>query len=30
MHKEAKEELRLRFKLMIQDYASHFGPTETC
>jgi len=30
MHKEAKEELRLRFKLMILDYASHFGPTETC
>ncbi len=30
MHKEAKEELRLRFKLLVLELATHFGPTETC
>ncbi len=30
MHKEAREELRLRFKLLVLEWASHFGVTETC
>ncbi len=30
MHKEAREELRLRFKLLVLEWASHFGITETC
>lgn len=30
MHPEAKKELRLRFKLIVLDYANHFGPSETC
>jgi len=30
MHKEAKEELRLRFKLLVLEWSTHFGPTETC
>jgi transposase InsO family protein len=30
MHKEAREELRLRFKLLVLELATHFGPTETC
>lgn len=30
MHKEAKEELRLRFKLLVLELATHFGPTKTC
>jgi len=30
MHKEARDELRLRFKLLVLELATHFGPTETC
>ena len=30
MHKEAREELRVRFKLMLLEYASYFGVIETC
>ena len=30
MHKEAREELRFRFKLLILELAAHFGPTKTC
>lgn len=30
MHKEAREELRLRFKLLVLELATHFGPTKTC
>ncbi len=30
MHKEEKEELRLRFKLLVLALATHFGSTETC
>ena len=30
MHQEAREELRVRFKLAVLEYAKHFGVTETC
>lgn len=30
MHPEAREELRIRFKLAVLEYAKHFGATETC
>jgi transposase InsO family protein len=30
MHPEAREELRLRFKLTVLEYAKHFSVTETC
>ncbi|GAI73474.1 unnamed protein product [marine sediment metagenome] len=30
MHKEAREELRLRFKILVLELATHFGPTKTC
>lgn len=30
MHKEAREELRLRFKLLVLEFATHFGPTKAC
>ena len=30
MNKEAMDELRFRYKLMILKYAKQFGPTETC
>ena len=30
MHKEAREELRQRFKLLVLELATHFGPTKTC
>lgn len=30
MHKKAREELRLRFKLLVLEWITHFGPTETC
>ena len=30
MHKEAQEELRVRFKLAIIEYARHFGVKEAC
>lgn len=29
MNKEVKEELRFKLKLMIIEYAKHFGPTKT-
>lgn len=30
MHPEAREELRLRFKLTVLEYAKQFSVTETC
>lgn len=30
MHKEAREELRIRFKLAVLEYANHLGATKTC
>ncbi len=30
MHKEAKEELRVRFKYVGLEYANHVGVTKTC
>ncbi len=30
MHKEAREELHLRFKLLVLEWSTHFGPTEAC
>ena len=30
MHKEAKEELRVRFKLTVLEYANHLGVTKAC
>jgi transposase InsO family protein len=30
MHKEAREELRVRFKLAVLEYANHFGVTKAC
>ena len=30
MHKEAGEELRVRFKLVVLEQANHFGVTKTC
>jgi transposase InsO family protein len=30
MHKEAREELRVRLKLVVLEYANHFGATKTC
>lgn len=30
MHPEAREELRLRLKLVVLEYASYFGATEAC
>jgi hypothetical protein len=30
MQQEAREELRIRFKLAVLEYAKHFGVTETC
>jgi transposase len=30
MHKEAREELRVRFKLVILELASHFGVRKIC
>ena len=30
MHQEAKEDSRLRLKLTIIEYATHFGVTQTC
>jgi len=30
MHKEAKEELRVRFKLLVLELASHLGVTKAC
>jgi len=30
MHKEANEELRVRLKLVVLEYANHFGVTKTC
>ncbi len=28
MHQEAREELHLRFKLLVLEWATHFGPTK--
>ena len=30
MHKEAREELRIRFKLTVLEYANHVGVTKAC
>lgn len=30
MHQEAQEELRIRLKLAVIEYADHFGVTEAC
>ncbi|MCB0017788.1 MAG: helix-turn-helix domain containing protein, partial [Anaerolineales bacterium] len=30
MHKEAREELRVRFKVLALDLAAHLGATRTC
>jgi hypothetical protein len=30
MHKEAREELRVRFKLGVLEYSNHSGVTYTC
>ena len=30
MHKEAREELRVRFKLAVIEYAKHIGASEAC
>ena len=30
MHKESREELRIRFKLVVLEHANHFGVTKTC
>jgi transposase-like protein len=30
MHSEAREELRVRFKLTVLEYSNHFGVTKTC
>ena len=30
MHKEAREELRVIFKLAVHEYANHSGVTQTC
>ncbi len=30
MHKETREELRVRLKLVVLEYAKHFGVTKTC
>lgn len=30
MHKEAREELHLRFKLLVLEWSTHFGPTKAC
>ena len=30
MYKEAREELRLGFRLLVLEWASHLGSTETC
>ena len=30
MHKEAKEELRVRFKYVVLEYANHVGVTKAC
>lgn len=30
MQKEAREELRIRFKLVIREHANHFGVTKAC
>lgn len=30
MHKEAREELRIRFKLAVLEYANHLGATKAC
>jgi transposase-like protein len=30
MHKEAREELRVRFKLTVLEYANHGGITKAC
>ena len=30
MHKESREELRIRFKLVVLEHANHFGVTKAC
>ena len=30
MHKEAREELRVRFKLVVLELTSYFGATKIC
>jgi len=30
MHKEAREELRVRFKYVVLEYANHVGVTKAC
>lgn len=30
MHKEAREELRVRLKLVVLELANHFGVTKAC
>ena len=30
MYKEAREEICLRFKLLVLEWSTHFGPTKTC
>jgi len=30
MHKEAREELRVRLKLVVLEHANHFGVTKAC
>ena len=30
MHKEAREELTIRFKLVVLEHANHFGVTKAC
>jgi len=30
MHKEAREELRVRFNLVVVEHANQFGATKTC
>ncbi len=30
MHKEAEEELRVRLKLVVLEFANHFGVTKAC
>ena len=30
MHPEAREELRVRFKLAVLEYATHVGVTKSC
>ena len=30
MHKEAREELKVRFKLVVLEHADHFGATNAC